>query len=685
VTDLAEIETDKGTWMVYYLEQKGQLTAKLLPEIVNQSLAKLPIPKRMRWGASDVEFPGYATRGLKREDIPFSAYAVTVPLWRALPTSENKDGVRGSMVRVRFPDGTLVPADDVASMWRKKDKKIVDELYTYLKAPETYTIITVAKLLPAWRVPYAEKVIPLLGHPSKSVQNTALEILESERDDTRVLEAVRAYLKGQKDMAQAVAAAKFLGKAKDKTFSIEEQFFYLTRGSDKQAIDSAKALGALKDDRIVALLEDKLTAKTKPLAVAAAGAIEAQDATATQTKALKNSKIDASIRLMIAEALTDNSDDLKLIGYEYLVANGGLDTKLDAVKALGNLKTESARKALEGYLGEKNEFVRQQSAKELEQRAEPESVDAFAKAMKGGPDQSLMEETGYRVMLAQPLNVIEEKTTARDTQVQRLAYRALGEKAKSSKVFGILKKGLSDRNSAIRGAAARAIGAFANKDAASALETVADDRSADVRRDVALALGNFKNGEMVEQLKKYLEDKESGVVAGAIDALAQRKEAFAWDTIKQQTKSKEPQVRAAALKALAALVGRGDKQGVREVISLLSGAISDSSTEVKVAAMEALGTFKDDRAVTSIAVNASNEDLALRLAALEALGKSGHPSAREVLVTALSDEEITAREQAVKSLGTLGDAAAKSALKDFAEREKDQDLKSLAESVMKKL
>ncbi|KUJ74509.1 glycine--tRNA ligase subunit beta [Thiomicrospira sp. XS5] len=56
VSDLSELETDKGIWMVYYLEQKGQAAADLLPEIVNQALAKLPIPKRMRWGSSDVEF-----------------------------------------------------------------------------------------------------------------------------------------------------------------------------------------------------------------------------------------------------------------------------------------------------------------------------------------------------------------------------------------------------------------------------------------------------------------------------------------------------------------------------------------------------------------------------------------------------------------------------------------------------
>ncbi len=56
VEDLIEIETDKGTWMAYNLAQKGQAVETLLPDIVNQSLAKLPIPKRMRWGSSDVEF-----------------------------------------------------------------------------------------------------------------------------------------------------------------------------------------------------------------------------------------------------------------------------------------------------------------------------------------------------------------------------------------------------------------------------------------------------------------------------------------------------------------------------------------------------------------------------------------------------------------------------------------------------
>ncbi len=53
---LEEMETPKGTWLVYRTTEAGQPTKSLLNEVVLQSLHKLPIPKRMRWGAQKVEF-----------------------------------------------------------------------------------------------------------------------------------------------------------------------------------------------------------------------------------------------------------------------------------------------------------------------------------------------------------------------------------------------------------------------------------------------------------------------------------------------------------------------------------------------------------------------------------------------------------------------------------------------------
>ncbi|GHD41715.1 glycyl-tRNA synthetase beta chain [Marinobacter persicus] len=53
---LDTMETDKGAWVVYRTVEKGKATVELLPELVEQSLAALPIPKRMRWGAHRTEF-----------------------------------------------------------------------------------------------------------------------------------------------------------------------------------------------------------------------------------------------------------------------------------------------------------------------------------------------------------------------------------------------------------------------------------------------------------------------------------------------------------------------------------------------------------------------------------------------------------------------------------------------------
>jgi len=56
VADLLRLDTDKGAWLVYRVIEEGRPVAELLPGIAEQALAALPIPKRMRWGDSDVEF-----------------------------------------------------------------------------------------------------------------------------------------------------------------------------------------------------------------------------------------------------------------------------------------------------------------------------------------------------------------------------------------------------------------------------------------------------------------------------------------------------------------------------------------------------------------------------------------------------------------------------------------------------
>lgn len=56
VERLERIREGKGEYLFFSGQQKGEATCGLLPQIVSQALAALPIPKRMRWGAGDAEF-----------------------------------------------------------------------------------------------------------------------------------------------------------------------------------------------------------------------------------------------------------------------------------------------------------------------------------------------------------------------------------------------------------------------------------------------------------------------------------------------------------------------------------------------------------------------------------------------------------------------------------------------------
>lgn len=53
---LQQQKTDKGVWLVFKATEKGRRLSDLIEAIINQSLTRLPIPKRMRWGSSDSEF-----------------------------------------------------------------------------------------------------------------------------------------------------------------------------------------------------------------------------------------------------------------------------------------------------------------------------------------------------------------------------------------------------------------------------------------------------------------------------------------------------------------------------------------------------------------------------------------------------------------------------------------------------
>ena len=56
VEELEVLETGKGSWLVYRTLERGRDAAEVLPGVIDGALARLPIPKRMRWGDGEEEF-----------------------------------------------------------------------------------------------------------------------------------------------------------------------------------------------------------------------------------------------------------------------------------------------------------------------------------------------------------------------------------------------------------------------------------------------------------------------------------------------------------------------------------------------------------------------------------------------------------------------------------------------------
>jgi len=77
VDELDRKKTGKGEWLIMQIHEPGKPTEELIPAIAGQALSRLPIPKRMRWGESNIEFvrPVHWAVALFGKDIvPFELF-----------------------------------------------------------------------------------------------------------------------------------------------------------------------------------------------------------------------------------------------------------------------------------------------------------------------------------------------------------------------------------------------------------------------------------------------------------------------------------------------------------------------------------------------------------------------------------------------------------------------------------
>ncbi|MFU8802371.1 MAG: HEAT repeat domain-containing protein [Bradymonadaceae bacterium] len=637
------------------------------------------------FGVPEVHFPGYATGGVRRHQVPFVGYTMTIPLWKALPPGKL------TTAQVVMPDGKLVPVTDVYAQWRSNKGELRKQVYSYLKGDDVFTVISVTRMLSSLGELSVDEILGLFSHPSIQVRRVALEVLDKHHNDEKVLAAVTKALGAEKDANLSRLYADYLGKSQSARHNVEKTFFLLTRGTDEEAVEAVGALGSRKgDERVLEHLKAALEDKREAVALAAVESLGKLDADGVRITALGNTSIATGVRHNLAQDLArSRSVAARRAGLEYIATNTIDGHASMAIAELGKIGDDDARKIIEKLLGDRIPARRHAAVDAIRAMNKVESLPALAEASRKGTDASMMEEAGYSILSSKPLSAILEETKSRDSHVQRFAYRALGERAgkdgPSKQVLDTLEAGSRHQDALIRGAVARALGAIANGDALAVLEKMIEDRSAPVRRDVALALAGFRKGELAEELVKYLDDSSPLVVSGAIDALESRGDARALTKIQQLANAQDAQVRASAIKAMTTFVARENRDAVRQHMALLSGAVTDKSPTVQVAALSQLGRFNEEMAVTSIAIQVSAEDKELRAAAVRALGQTDHRSAVPLVTRALNDPAAEVRRAAIEALGALKDRSSKATLEKRVAEENDPELLELIRATINKL
>ena len=248
----------------------------------------------------------------------------------------------------------------------------------------------------------------------------------------------------------------------------------------------------------------------------------------------------------------------------------------------------------------------------------------------------------------------------REPAVRRAAANALASARQAGSVSG-LAAALKDPDDSVRDRAARALGAIGPdaKPAVSALMTALTDASAEVRTAAARALGNIGPGAAtaVAPLTAMLKDADSFARNAACFALGRLGEAAtsAGPALIEMLNSGVEDTRASAAVALGGI----GKPVRTTAVPPLIGALKSGDPNLRAAAAEALGAFlpPSDAAVTGVISLLRDSSVQARYAAICAVrefGPAAKTAERELLRISQRDRVELLQYTAIGALGALG-------------------------------
>ncbi|MFB2922954.1 HEAT repeat domain-containing protein [Aerosakkonema funiforme] len=217
---------------------------------------------------------------------------------------------------------------------------------------------------------------------------------------------------------------------------------------------------------------------------------------------------------------------------------------------------------------------------------------------------------------------------------------------------------LQDKDPHVRESAVKIAGYFAFNECVTLLLERCRDSEEDVRRAAIELIPYLENAPVLPTLIWALENDTPKVRATAARALGQMESPIAYPYLLNALMDGDAWVRYYATRAL------GTHAYPEAMDTLAQLACSDPATQVRIAAVEALGRVGGPRAVSilaSLAEDSSSADDLVR-SALMALGEIGHPNSLPPLLSALRSSDLQRRIYSARALGKRGGTGVEAAL-----------------------
>lgn len=635
-------------------------------------------------GASRVIFPKVQEKGWTRDDVPFPAYELALPLWQALPPGQ----MNGSLAKL--PDGSLLGTDAAIAKIKQGDAALIKATWSWVESgppAAALAVVTAAPLLDLKDLD--DRLIPILKSEDAALRGAALEGLKG-RDSKPVNTAIRAVMDGDKEASLRDTAAGILSASKDPAFATAAQYHALRSADPKVVAAAARGLGESKQKEATDQLVAALGNADQGVRTAVIEALFKRGDFAPLVAALADEKLALDARIEAGRALAEGQDkDAVRKALLFLAVKAKGDVSAGAAAKLAGFDASDTYTALGQALKHPEGETRRAAASALSRLGNPKGLAPLAAADTNDADSGDAMLLAIRTIYAnQSLDFVLKATKSGDEVLQRQAVATLGKLVETNAGKGSRKtivKALEPLAGAsdplIRAAAARSYGSMGGDEVKPQVLKLAADSAIEVKRASAFALRAFPGEDTVKLLLGFTNDDDALLIANSVESLGELKEERALDRVVTHLQHKDVRVRRAATGALVNIGGQMDEGKRKPMLNHFSQLLFDKDADVRLRAVGGLRLVKDPRTVTALAALLKDPVMGVRQATLNAMASTGSASAVEAIATGLEDDESEVRMTAIRAIGNLNQKAGAKVLLDYAKEEKDKTLAAEARKV----